>query len=655
MPDNLASGADTDTTLGFAALFTFVNQEYRETVVRRALDSREQVPDDTRQALNSAVREYVTVDGFRNADRAPVPHLKEPILRTVLYSNKLAGAVLRLWAESHKELRQLVIDHLNSRAIPAEYPDFSKDRFRGSWTDESWQSERDQIIELHGDLDADDVGLMLCYVSGKSPVQPVNGSAERLDTKTQKAVRRVEHILSEFLGFLRDMPADAPVWDGVVPEFVDSVNQIRDQKEAERHLAANLESTVTEIREEFKPELAFFQLNIDSWPVASLLPGPGLSETLRLTSELKDLLAEYRPVRETAPVISEELDRRKKREELEQRILDTIRDLSGLRPDGQSPDGNPPRSGSATNKAEADKEPPVEPSASQPERDDEPATGSNLAPVESADGDTGDEESTEPKARGGKQQPSGEHGAGRDDRGGASVAAPAVAAEQHPETGTAIAIVQQTATAPAFPHEEYASLQLENQDLQQMVESLESELHDSRSMAESWHTAYLYERKGPESSELNERSSIQDVGSAVEMAKGKFRGKLLFLLNSKSEVEDNTFDSPLQVWDALEWLATTYHPSRAGELSEPDFDSSIRRACGWWYKGHQNDSTINNRKYRHWYTTKDNGKTYRLNEHIGTGTNKDPRYTIRLAFDWDKDRQRVVIGFIGQHQQTDAT
>ena len=90
-----------------------------------------------------------------------------------------------------------------------------------------------------------------------------------------------------------------------------------------------------------------------------------------------------------------------------------------------------------------------------------------------------------------------------------------------------------------------------------------------------------------------------------------------------------------------------------GEDNLPNLDVSIRKACKWWYRGHQSNMTVN--KYKDWYTTKVGNKIHELKKHIGTGSSKDARYTIRIAFDWDTIQERVVIGFIGQHQQTDAT
>ncbi len=48
-------------------------------------------------------------------------------------------------------------------------------------------------------------------------------------------------------------------------------------------------------------------------------------------------------------------------------------------------------------------------------------------------------------------------------------------------------------------------------------------------------------------------------------------------------------------------------------------------------------------------------RTYTLDEHIGKGTKGDPQYMIRIAFGWDEDIKKVVVGYIGRHQRTQAS
>ena len=146
---------------------------------------------------------------------------------------------------------------------------------------------------------------------------------------------------------------------------------------------------------------------------------------------------------------------------------------------------------------------------------------------------------------------------------------------------------------------------------------------------------------------------VESVHDAVEMARALFRQELVFAPNSESSIEENPFRDPGKVWDALQWLATTYYSSKMGRLRITDFDQSIKEACGWWYKGDQGETTVS--RYRDSYTARVDGKRYTLVEHIGKGTTFDSRYTIRIAFNWDRERRQVIIGYIGRHQQTDAS
>ena len=201
--------------------------------------------------------------------------------------------------------------------------------------------------------------------------------------------------------------------------------------------------------------------------------------------------------------------------------------------------------------------------------------------------------------------------------------------------------------------EDASALRSDNQDLRNEVETLKTELFSSQKSEDGWRLAY---RSAMDSS-LEEVGIappvVESVNDAVEMARSQFRQELLFSPNSESNVEDNPFNDPARVWEALKWLATTYFASKMGRVRVTDFDQSVKEACGWWYKGDQGETTVS--KFEKSYTTRVNGKRYTLVEHIGKGTTFDARYTIRIAFDWDRDRRQVIVGYIGRHQQTDAS
>ncbi len=585
MSDMFSDNITKADGLQISEIFGFMDPEYHEAVVQRALDSRDKVSKAARGLLNSAINSTVKVPQFpKEPAKAPTPYLMEHVLKAVTILDRLTGAILKVWAESHDALGDVVVKHLEDLAMPAEYPDFSGNRFRGFWFSDAWECERDKILERHGEFDKEDVALMLCYVSGKVP-----GDEKKDD------------VLSQGLEYLRSLPPNAPEWEQEIPEFAESLNAIREIKEKQRNQAAELDAVIVDIGDTFSAELAFFQRDITSWSVAQLSPDADILEVLQLTKKLQSLLTEYQSVYGMAPVFSEEQIRRQERAALEPRILPMMDRIDRLMGGSDGPDDDSPSGVDVVD----DSEDPTEHSevkSSSGEAEEQQPIDEVMVPSEAPDGDV-------------KSEKENEH---------------------------------------AFSDEDYTSLQSENQHLNGKLKSLHNKLYTSEKEAEIWRVAYIEEAsKCPMTAGEDEDLSIESVNDAVELAKERFDDKLIFQLNGKSRIEDNPFIHPKAVWDALQWLATTYYESRMGKINLSSFDVSIREACKWWYKGHQSDITMN--KYEDWYTTKVGNKIYWLHKHIGTGSNKDARYTIRVAFDWDKSKERVVVGFIGQHQQTDAT
>jgi hypothetical protein len=192
-------------------------------------------------------------------------------------------------------------------------------------------------------------------------------------------------------------------------------------------------------------------------------------------------------------------------------------------------------------------------------------------------------------------------------------------------------------------------------DLKEQLAELSERLKRTQQAETSWRQAYVDVCKSPlpVTPTHYREVPIESVDEAIDRARERFSERVLFALNGKSKVNDNPFEGPGDLFAALEFLATTYFDSRVGKMTCEDFDGALRRTCGWFYRGDQSELTMN--KYREWYTTKLGGKTYWLGKHVGTGTSKDARYTIRIGFEWDGELKKVVVGFVGQHPKTDAT
>lgn len=171
-------------------------------------------------------------------------------------------------------------------------------------------------------------------------------------------------------------------------------------------------------------------------------------------------------------------------------------------------------------------------------------------------------------------------------------------------------------------------------------------------------TARLRERSSAAGIAVAEVSPVvqdgpADVEGAVGRVETEFPDEIAFALNGRSEVRGNPFGEPGRLYAALRFLATTYRDARLGLAPCPDLDAECRRQSGFWYRPHQSDTAVG--MFADDYQTLWRGRTLTLRSHLGKGISKDPRYTIRVAFDFDEERKVVVVGFLGQHQRTRST
>ena len=653
------------------ALDYLVKDYYRAAVVTRVLNEFGRLPRGDKARLKSAVNDTVTgsIPGFRpgNNGRAleVAPNvLQERIEQEIRLSDRLAAAVLRGWAASHGELREAITGYFGEKELEAEGIDFKENRFRTVWAPNQWETEWGEFTEAHAEFDRDDVGLMLCYVSGKLPFLDPSGSS---------VSSALSEALSTVVEIMRELPPGAPEWVGAIPKFLDSVSKLLEEKAAALRWADDFDAVLAAVKTEYGELLAFFEQDTQNWSAAKVSPEADTAAALRWAERLRELLSQYQPVHAVASGISEERERRRRRDELQPAIQEAAEEIARLM--SESPGGGGP------------------------------GDGPRPLPPEPPPGGRG----------------TGALGAALQGAAAAVEAAGAAMDAVFPESAAPEAAADLNAAAPEpdppipepepprVPFDEYAALQAENrelrdnvdalnaenrglrdnadalnaecrglrddadalnaenrglrdnvaglnaesQGLREEVETLKSELYESHEMEESWRLAYIAERGGMSDGDADDAGMIENVQAAVELAQQRFRGKLHFAPNSESSIESNPYTRPEKVWEALQWLATTYYNSKMGQLRVTDFDWSIKEACGWWYKGDQGETTLT--RYRNSYTAYAYGKTYWLAEHIGKGTNFDARYTIRIAFDWDDDMRQVIIGYIGRHQQTDAS
>ena len=311
------------TDLQHTSLLELFPQECEESIVVHVLNHRAELPNDVRRELDSAINSVAKVPQFPNQPAiAPAPLLKQLIIDQLVSSELLANAVLHAWFASQETLYAIVKGYLYSRDMDVEYPNFVDHRFRGTWSHDDWMSEREGILAVHGDLNEDDVTLMLCFAADKIP----NGSKSESRGEADPMNR---NVLVQALRFLELLPADAPEWFSDVPDFLSSVSDVADRKKNERESVAavqELNTIIADLRQ-YSDQLEYLELDLSSWEAPASLSSAEVVEVRERLTKFRGFLGEYDPVPKMGSSVSETQRLREEQDAVTRSLLDVKLEL----------------------------------------------------------------------------------------------------------------------------------------------------------------------------------------------------------------------------------------------------------------------------------------------------------------------------------------
>jgi len=584
---------------GLFRVVDFFSEEQIKAVVTKALSFRSRAPHNMRHSFNAAIDAEAVLDirGFAHPSKAKLAQLVIPVFEACQRKIRLLGAVLRMWQASRATLHNHVAEHLKSLGLDAKGLNFKKGLFLSLWDQKELQEQCDAFEAQHPDehYSYEDVALMFCLVSGGCPALP--GELASLDIATVSALQFVDEI--------RSLPPDAPEWTDIWPllEALEDLGRWHMQQQLVT-LAARQREQVETLCKDYADELKYLECDLSpSFSAISKYPTPMWAALDHPTEKLRELLAQYRPLRPQGQSRAEEMQRAAKRADCEQQIIDTVdRWLEAVAEVIE------------TSEALAEEEQALMDAEAA---DDAQALAKSTDKAAASDAGA-DADSLQEKYESAKSSRDRLKGNYR------------VLRARHRKLKQSQARLESKVKTLSAELDELRNAQQEqapNQDDRNGLRTEESQ--------GEWLVSYVPEH-------------LKSVQDAIEQANRTFPTELHFALNSKSSV--NSFGKPDEVFSALAWLATDYRNQRINPQSGDQLADMIRKACpGWFYKTKQAAATMH--KYKDWYTTAVNGKRLQLHLHIGRGKSFDPKSTIRIAFAWNKATQQVVVGFIGMHQR----
>ena len=572
--------------------------DYMRQVAEEALRFRDHVSQGARDSLNAAINNSgIRLDGFRDASKADADTLSEPVFGEIPEGNeKLLRSVLRMWMESREVLRAQVAEGLSRWGVPTDGLWGRSDGAISIWEESEW-SEKLRILmsEVKG-ADELDVKLMMTCVSGLAPEPPEETQPE-------------SEMFSRWLEELRDLPAAASDWDEL-QAFVREADGIAQEKVVERARGQinELEQLIGESEKEFGDELEYLEIDLKEWVNEAQEYPAVFPQAVLVAVALRDSLSDYVKLWAIGRTRSEEAERRVARELCEDFIFGLVSKWREL-----------------VSVAKSIKE----------------EIGQTVGVEEEAEVGVGAKEGGET----GNTTLESEGTEGSSDGEEAPLAA-AMAEELQQERRKSGRLKEERAALDA----EKSGLEVQVSDLDGEVDRLRRDLYESQQNEKVWREQFVSVSKSVGGEKGEDPGEIVDVEDAVERARRAFPNELAVVLNSKSDVA-TPFKRPDEVYSVLAWLSTEYHRARTREVGrDPQFDKLLKEACsGWFYKPKQTDETKD--QYPEWYRTRAEDREYELDMHVGKGTSFDPQNTIRIAFDWDEEEKRVVVGYIGRHQK----
>ena len=171
----------------FRALNAALRPDYRETVTKEVLEQYKQTAPTTRQRLERALRDRVNIKGFRDPFRAPMVSLLRTVVVRSYRSATVLGALLHVWGELHVDLRKSVHDFLRAQEISIPPVIALEESFARSGSLAPELVETAHLFQTqYPDFHADDVVLMLCYLTGRVRLSRDSNESLREDGQTMK-------------------------------------------------------------------------------------------------------------------------------------------------------------------------------------------------------------------------------------------------------------------------------------------------------------------------------------------------------------------------------------------------------------------------------------------------------------------------------------
>ncbi len=167
--------------LPFHTINEYMLDDYRQLVIQSVLGKFNKLSEDRQRKINLLIKNHVRVQGFRNSSVAPLPLKINGCIDTYKKSHEFVAQILCAWSEINLETKKVIFSFLEERSwklLPIDADRSLLPGFMIEWPKEdSFEILIDSFREKYPDysLSDDDISLMVVWLSGRLPYEPVEG------------------------------------------------------------------------------------------------------------------------------------------------------------------------------------------------------------------------------------------------------------------------------------------------------------------------------------------------------------------------------------------------------------------------------------------------------------------------------------------------
>ncbi len=161
--------------LPYKTINVFIDREYLESVLRDILGNLDQLPKEGQISFVNQFKKYVTILGFRNPMRAPLPLQVNAFASAFEEKDEVIPFTLTTWTRLNSDFAKSVEKWLKSEGwedLNAERTFVEGEGFSNDWPEELGFDELIENYESANpdiEFSRDDLILMVLWLSGKLP------------------------------------------------------------------------------------------------------------------------------------------------------------------------------------------------------------------------------------------------------------------------------------------------------------------------------------------------------------------------------------------------------------------------------------------------------------------------------------------------------